>query len=51
MLQDVEHGRETEIEYITGYLVREARRLGVPCPHNERLLAQVRVLDSNRLSN
>lgn len=51
MLQDVELGRATEIEYISGYLVREARRLGVPAPRNERLLAQVRALDSARLDN
>ena len=48
MLQDVLSERETEIEYITGYLVREAQRLQVPCPRNEELLAQ---LDSPRLSN
>ncbi len=48
MLQDVERGRETEIRYITGYLVSEAERLGVPCPHNARLLAQ---LDSGHASN
>jgi 2-dehydropantoate 2-reductase len=48
MLQDVLNGRETEVGYITGYLVLEARRLGVPCPHNEALLAQ---LDSTGLSN
>ena len=46
MLQDRMHGRETEIEYITGYLCREAQRLGIPCPHNEALLEQVRRLDS-----
>jgi 2-dehydropantoate 2-reductase len=51
MLQDVAKGRPTEIEHITGYLVREARRLGVPCPRNERLLDQVRALDSDRSSN
>ena len=51
MLQDVERGRETEIEYITGYLVREAERLGVPCPRNARLLAQVRALDAERAAN
>ncbi|MEP5764739.1 MAG: 2-dehydropantoate 2-reductase [Halieaceae bacterium] len=44
MLQDVLQGRETEIEYITGFLCREARRLGVPCPRNERLLREVRQL-------
>ena len=51
MLQDVQAGRPTEIEYITGYLVGEAQRLGVACPRNERLLAQVRALDSTATSN
>ena len=41
MLQDVLQGRETEIRYITGYLVAEAKRLGVPCPRNEALLRQL----------
>jgi 2-dehydropantoate 2-reductase len=46
MLQDVQRGRETEIEYITGYFCREAERLGVPCPCNEALLQKLRQLDS-----
>ena len=37
MLQDVLHQRPTEIEFISGYLCREARKLGVPCPLNEQL--------------
>ncbi|MEE4190696.1 MAG: 2-dehydropantoate 2-reductase [Halieaceae bacterium] len=48
MLQDVLGGRHTEIRYITGYLVREAERLGVPVPRNAALLRQ---LDSPTLSN
>jgi len=51
MLRDVERGRETEIEHINGYLVAEAHRVGVPCPRNKALLAQVRALDSASLSN
>jgi 2-dehydropantoate 2-reductase len=46
MLRDVLHGRTTEIDYITGYLCSEAARLGVPCPANQQLLNQVRLLDS-----
>ncbi len=46
MLQDVLRGRQTEIEYITGYLCREAERLGVPCPLNQALLEKVRQLDT-----
>ncbi len=41
MLQDVLNGRETEIRYITGYLVSEAERLGVPVPRNAALLRQL----------
>ena len=32
MLQDIERGRPTEIDSITGAIVAEARRLGVPTP-------------------
>jgi 2-dehydropantoate 2-reductase len=32
MAQDIAAGRETEIEAMTGYLVRKARELGVPVP-------------------
>jgi 2-dehydropantoate 2-reductase len=32
MLEDVRGGRPTEIDFITGALVREADRLGVPAP-------------------
>ncbi len=35
MLQDVEAGRVTEIDHITGYFVRVARRLGYPLFANE----------------
>lgn len=48
MLQDVTRHRATEIDYITGFLLREAHRLGIACPHNESLL---RRLDSAALSN
>lgn len=42
MMLDVQAGRPTEIEYINGYLVGEALRLGVPCPVNKQLLEQIR---------
>lgn len=46
MLRDVLQGRPTEIDYITGYLCSEADRLGIPCPANQQLFKQVRLLDS-----
>jgi 2-dehydropantoate 2-reductase len=35
MAQDLEAGRETELEAMTGYIVRKARALGVPVPVTE----------------
>jgi 2-dehydropantoate 2-reductase len=37
MLEDVEAHRPTEIDMITGALVREARRVGVPVPLHETM--------------
>jgi 2-dehydropantoate 2-reductase len=42
MLEDVEAHRETEIELITGSLVREARRHDVPVPLHTMLYGLVR---------
>jgi len=42
MLQDVESGRETEIEAINGSLVRLARRHGIPAPLNETMADLIR---------
>lgn len=44
MLQDVERGAATEIEALNGAVVREARRLGIPTPVNDRLYEQVLAL-------
>ena len=42
MLQDVEHGRPTEIDSINGVIVTEAGRLGMPVPYNEMVWQLVR---------
>src|SRR4029077_5019643 len=42
MLEDVDAGRPTEIELITGALVREADRVGVPVPLHTTLYRLVR---------
>jgi 2-dehydropantoate 2-reductase len=42
MLEDVDAQRETEIELITGSLVREAERHDVPVPLHSMLYALVR---------
>lgn len=37
MLQDVRAKRRTEIDYITGYLLRQARAHGLAAPENTRI--------------
>lgn len=50
MLQDLLAGRRTEIDYITGYLVATAHKLGEPVPGNRELLARVRQLETRALA-
>ena len=42
LLQDVMKGRRTEIEYLNGYVAAEGRRLGIPTPVNDAIVAEVR---------
>lgn len=44
MLADVLAGRETEIEYINGWVVRKGKELGVECPVNEELMNRIKEL-------
>jgi len=44
MLKDVQRGRETEIESINGYVVRQGERHGAIVPVNEALFALVKSL-------
>ena len=43
MLQDLERGRLTEIDAINGSIVREGKRLGVPTPVNDVMVALVKL--------
>ncbi len=43
MLQDVEAGRETEIDYLNGFLSREAKAKGIALSLNDRLLELVTI--------
>jgi 2-dehydropantoate 2-reductase len=42
MLQDVNQGRETEIEYINGYIVRRGQDLGLTCSLNYMVVQMVK---------
>jgi 2-dehydropantoate 2-reductase len=47
MLEDVEARRPTEIEHITGALIREAERVGVPVPLHTALYRLVRAREAS----
>lgn len=42
MLQDTMAGRETEIDYINGYIVDRGTQLGIECPHHRRIIQMVK---------
>jgi len=48
MLQDIVKGKRTEIDFITGEIVRKARELGVETPFSKSMLALVRALERKR---
>ncbi|KAJ1862247.1 hypothetical protein LPJ73_000806 [Coemansia sp. RSA 2703] len=48
MLQDVSSGRQTEVEWINGYLVRLGKQHGVPTPVNTLLYTLVKLKEAAR---
>ncbi len=47
MLQDIEAGRPTEIEFINGYISAEAKRLEVATPLNDALVSAIASLEAD----
>jgi len=45
MLQDIEAGRITEVDYINGKILEYGRRAGVPTPYNDALRSLVKGLE------
>ena len=45
MLQDVRNGRQTEIDYINGYIIRRGEELGIHCVTNYMLMQMVKAKD------
>lgn len=44
-LQDLDAGRETEIEMFSGAMIRMAKETGVPCPYNEAVYDLIKALE------
>lgn len=47
MYQDIANKRPTEIEFITGYVVRQAERLGLTAPQNNQLWLKIKALEKS----
>lgn len=50
MLQDIEQGKRTEIDALTGYVSQKGQRLGLPTPACDTLSAIIRFMEANRRS-
>ncbi|NIS79057.1 MAG: 2-dehydropantoate 2-reductase [Anaerolineales bacterium] len=50
MLQSLERGRRSEIEFMNGYVVEKGREVGVPTPVNTALTSMVREIESGERS-
>ncbi len=51
MLQDINRGKKTEIDYISGGIVKIARQLGISVPTNELLWRLVKSMTHRRTQN
>jgi 2-dehydropantoate 2-reductase len=48
MLQDIEAGRQTEVEIFGGKMVKLGLRYNIPTPVNQTLLQIIRVIEQQR---
>lgn len=46
MHQDIHYSRQTEIDYINGYVVSQARRLGIDTPYNLAMWQQIKKMEA-----
>jgi len=45
MYQDWQNKRPTEINFISGFIVKTCQQYSLPCPHNKKLLEHIQQLD------
>ncbi len=48
-LQSLERGRQTEIDYLNGFIVREAARYGIPVPVNSKIVEIIKLIEQGEL--
>jgi 2-dehydropantoate 2-reductase len=47
-LQSLERGRKTEIDFLNGYVVEQARKVGVPAPLNEAITRMIKEIEQGK---
>ena len=45
MLQDLDAGRETEVDVVNGGVASKGRELGIPTPHNDAVVELVHSME------
>ena len=45
MLQDIEEGRKTEIDYINGFIVKKGEEYNIPTPINRAMVYLIKMLE------
>ena len=48
MLQDIEHGKKTEIDFINGVVVDYGKKYGVPTPYNQKVVDIVHGIEDGK---
>ncbi|MEE8359032.1 MAG: 2-dehydropantoate 2-reductase [Candidatus Hydrothermarchaeales archaeon] len=51
MLQDIERGKKTEIDYLNGAIVELGKKQGIKTPVNETIVSFIKVLEKQGFSN
>ena len=51
LLLDLERRRPTEIEYLNGFIVTQAKKIGVEVPYNTCLLTMVKTIEKNLIKH
>jgi 2-dehydropantoate 2-reductase len=50
LLQSLERGRPTEIDYLNGYVCAKGRELGLPTPLNDAVVAMIKEIEAGTLA-
>ncbi len=47
-LQSLERGKQTEVDYLNGYICKQARNYGLPTPINDAVVAMIKEIEAGK---